>query len=235
MSAPLDDVGPPPVGASPRAPIECMEVLVAEDSRPLAEAMAYCLRRAGHAAELASDGEMALAALERGGTHLLVLDLGLPRVDGVEVLRRVRSRWPGLPVLVSSAREDVQDRLERLGLRGNAYVGKPFAVADFERTVAQLAWRFGLAAREAAALPLKQAERSLLDMLAVGDGGWVDDRQIASRLTAGGLGGAPSDVTRCIEGLRDTLRAHTPVRLVRVRGLGYGLIAADSGEATIRP
>jgi CheY-like chemotaxis protein len=206
---------------------ECMKVLVVEDSRPLAEAMAYCLRRAGHAVELAADGEVALAALERGGTQLLVLDLGLPGIDGIEVLRRVRARWPRLPVLVSSARDDAQQRLECHALYGDAYVGKPFAVADFERAVAQLAWRFGLAVREAAALPLEDSQRCLLVMLAMGGGAWVDDGQIASGLAAGGLPAAPPEVARCVEGLRQTLSARTPVRLVRVRGLGYGLIAAD--------
>ena len=208
-------------------PNEGLRVLVAEDSRPLAEAMAYCLRRAGHVVDIAADGEMALAALERVDTQLLVLDLGLPRVDGTEVLRRVRAHWPRLPVLVSSARENAQERLEYCGLRADAYVGKPFAVAHFERAVAQLAWRFGLAVREAAALPLEGAQRRLLGMLTTGDDGWVDDARIAKALAASGLADAPEDIARCIEGLRDTLLACTPVRLVRVRGLGYGLIAAD--------
>ena len=206
---------------------ERMKVLVAEDSRPLAEAIAYCLRRAGHVVELATDGEVALVALEHGDTNLLVLDLGLPRIDGIEVLRRVRKRWPRLPVLVSSARDDAKERLERHGLHGNAYLGKPFAIADFERAVAQLAWRFGLSVREAAALPLEDAQRRVLDMLASGDGGWVNDGQIASELVARGLSATPPEVARCIDGLRETLSARTPVRLVRVRGLGYGLVAAD--------
>lgn len=204
-----------------------MKVLIAEDSRAIAEAMAYCLRRHGHVVELAADGEAALAALRGDGVELLVLDLGLPKVDGAEVLRAARERSPRLPVLVSSARDDGQAHLARLGLSADAYVGKPFSVADFERIVAQLAWRFGLAEHEAAALPLADGERCLLKLLWIGEQGWIDAAEIARGLAAGGVAAAPDEIERCIEGLRDKLAERAPVRLVKVRGLGYGLVAAD--------
>lgn len=202
-----------------------MKVLVAEDTRALAEAMRYCLRKGGHEVEVASDGEEALAALEREAFGLLVLDLGLPKVDGIEVLRAARARRPGLPVLVSSAGEQTAERLAAHGLKADACLAKPFGIADFERVVATLAWRLDLAERETPALPLTDGERRLLALLSVGDGGWMETDQIARQLAAdGGSALAGDEVQRCIDGLRDKLAAGAPVRLVRVRGLGYGLM-----------
>jgi len=202
-----------------------MKVLLAEDTRALAEAMAYCLRRSGHTVELVGDGEQALRRLHED-TQLLVLDLGLPAVDGVQVLRAARDRRPTMPVLVSSASDNAAERLAAHGLRADACLAKPFGIADFERVVAELAWRFGLAEREAAALPLTESERRLLALLSVGQDGWLEAEQIARRMALDGNGLPPDEVQRCIDGLRDKLADGAPVRLVKVRGLGYGLMPA---------
>ena len=203
-----------------------MKVLVAEDTRALAEAMRYCLRKGGHEVEVASDGEEALAALEREAFGLLVLDLGLPKVDGIEVLRAARARRPGLPVLVSSAGEQTAERLAAHGLKADACLAKPFGIADFERVVAEVAWRHGLAEREAAALPLSEAERRLLALLSARGEAWMEADRIRHELAREQPALPPEEVQRCIDGLRDKLETGSPVRLVKVRGLGYGLMPA---------
>lgn len=203
-----------------------MKVLVAEDTRALAEAMRYCLRKGGHEVEVASDGEEALAALEREAFGLLVLDLGLPKVDGIEVLRAARARRPGLPVLVSSAGEQTAERLAAHGLKADACLAKPFGIADFERVVAEVAWRHGLAEREAAALPLTEAERRLLALLSARGEAWMEADRIRHELAREQPALPPEEVQRCIDGLRDKLETGSPVRLVKVRGLGYGLMPA---------
>lgn len=203
-----------------------MKVLVAEDTRALAEAMRYCLRKGGHEVEVASDGEEALAALEREAFGLLVLDLGLPKVDGIEVLRAARARRPGLPVLVSSAGEQTAERLAAHGLKADACLAKPFGIADFERVVAEVAWRHGLAEREAAALPLTEAERRLLALLSARGEAWMEADRIRHELAREQPVLPPEEVQRCIDGLRDKLETGSPVRLVKVRGLGYGLMPA---------
>lgn len=203
-----------------------MKVLVAEDTRALAEAMRYCLRKGGHEVEVASDGEEALAALERAAFGLLVLDLGLPKVDGIEVLRAARASRPELPVLVSSAGEQTSERLAAHGLKADACLAKPFGIADFERVVAEVAWRHGLAEREAAALPLTEAERRLLALLSARGEAWMEADRIRHELAREQPVLPPEEVQRCIDGLRDKLETGSPVRLVKVRGLGYGLMPA---------
>lgn len=215
----------PTDGAPTGRPSAGAKVLVAEDNTALAQALAYCLRKAGYSVALAPDGETALALLEQGDPQILVLDLGLPKVDGAAVLRRVRQRSPRLPVLVSSARDDAETRLAEHGLRGDAYIGKPFSIADFERVLLQLAWRCGLADRQVAELALSDVELRLFALFSAGPDEWLEVPDIARRLAAAGA--ASGDVDRCIEGLRDKLSARSPVRLIKVRGLGYGLVAAD--------
>lgn len=202
-----------------------LRILLAEDNPALGQALEYCLRKRGHAVDLATDGEAALRLLAQGGTQLLVLDLGLPKVDGATVLMQARQRNPRLPVLVSSARDDAEARLAEHGLRADACLAKPFSIAEFERVLLQLAWRSGLADREVEGLGLGEDERRVYALLSARSDQWLDAPEIACRLGEAGSAMAPREVELCIEALRDKLAAHSPVRLVKVRGLGYGLVA----------
>ncbi len=108
----------------------------------------------------------------------------------------------------------------------DACLAKPFGIADFERVVAEVAWRPGLAEREAAALPLTEAERRLLALLSAGGEAWMEADRIRHELAREQPVLPPEEVQRCIDGLRDKLETGSPVRLVKVRGLGYGLMPA---------
>ncbi|MCC7330796.1 MAG: response regulator transcription factor [Gammaproteobacteria bacterium] len=109
-----------------------MRILIAEDDPAIAAAISDALRRGGHAVDHVASGAQADAALSDGAHDLLVLDLGLPALDGSEVLQRLRQRGSGLPVLVITAREDLHERVRVLDLGADDYLVKPFALAEFE-------------------------------------------------------------------------------------------------------
>lgn len=104
-------------------------VLVVEDDRDIREVLRRYLERAGHAVLTTASGAEALRIVEDGGTDLVVLDLGLPDVDGLEVLRAVHPRGHP-PVLVLTARSETDDRIRGLSLGADDYVTKPFSPTE---------------------------------------------------------------------------------------------------------
>jgi two-component system OmpR family response regulator len=115
-----------------------MRVLVAEDDRPIAAALCASLRETGHTVDHVAGGAQADAALRDHAYDLVVLDLGLPTVDGSEVLARLRQRGDRMPVLVVTAREGLHERVRVLDLGADDYLVKPFALAELEARVRAL-------------------------------------------------------------------------------------------------
>lgn len=103
-----------------------MRILVVEDERDLADALARGLGRQGYAVDVAFDGEEALRAAEVNEYDLLVLDLNLPKVDGMEVCRRVRAAGSSVGILMLTARTGLGDRVEGLDQGADDYLVKPF-------------------------------------------------------------------------------------------------------------
>lgn len=103
-----------------------MRILLVEDDASLGEGIRTALRRAAFAVDWVHDGASALMAIGDGGLDLVVLDLGLPRMDGIEVVRRARARGDAVPILVLSARERAVDRTLGLDAGADDYLGKPF-------------------------------------------------------------------------------------------------------------
>lgn len=112
-----------------------MRVLLVEDDRMIGEALLQALRRQTYAADWVRDGEMALAALAAESYDLVLLDLGLPRRDGLAVLRSLRGMGSHIPVLVITARDAVADRVAGLDAGADDYVLKPF---DTEEMLARM-------------------------------------------------------------------------------------------------
>ena len=105
-------------------------VLLAEDDSAIADPLSRALQREGYEVDIATDGRTAMEIAEAGRADLLVLDLGLPGVDGLEVCRRLRSSGCGIPVLMLTARADEVDFVVGLDAGADDYVAKPFRLAE---------------------------------------------------------------------------------------------------------
>jgi two-component system response regulator TctD len=122
-----------------------MRLLLVEDHAELAEWVAKALRHAGYALDVLDRGDHADHALKSQAYDLVILDLSLPGLDGLEVLRRLRSRQKGAPtpVLVLTARGTTDDRVKGLNLGADDYLPKPFELAELEARIKALLRRSG--------------------------------------------------------------------------------------------
>lgn len=214
-----------------------MRVLVVEDDRLLSEGLVSMLTRAGHAVEHTESGLEADARLTSDTFHLVVLDVGLPDINGFEVLRRLRNRQSSAKVLVLTARDAVDDRVRGLDLGADDYLTKPFSVAEFEARVRALLrrmtgatqWSVGALSVDAAAkrvrvqgkpVDLTPREWALLELLLTRPGRVLSKEQIAESLFA-----VDEQVTlNAIEVHVSRLRAKIEpagVHIRTVRGFGY--------------
>jgi DNA-binding response OmpR family regulator len=105
-------------------------VLLAEDDASISDPLARALRREGYDVDVSADGPGTLGRALAGGIDLIVLDLGLPELDGLEVCRRLRSEGRATPVLVLTARADEVDTVIGLDAGADDYVTKPFRLAE---------------------------------------------------------------------------------------------------------
>jgi DNA-binding response OmpR family regulator len=105
-------------------------LLVVEDDPTIAEPLARALRRDGYDVDVHGDGASALARARRGDVDMVVLDLGLPDIDGMDVCRRLRAESRGLPILMLTARADELDTVIGLDAGADDYVTKPFRLAE---------------------------------------------------------------------------------------------------------
>jgi two-component system response regulator MprA len=106
------------------------QVLVVDDEPPMRAALARALDLSGFAVELAADGEQGLTLADEACPDLIVLDLMMPRVDGLEVCRVLRDRGDETPILILTARDEVADRVEGLEAGADDYLVKPFALEE---------------------------------------------------------------------------------------------------------
>lgn len=112
-----------------------MKILVVEDEQDLLEAISDGLRIDGYAVETCDNGEDAYALLYVENYDLVILDLNLPKMDGLEVLASIRKEKPELKVLILSARSSVEDKVIGLDSGANDYLVKPFAFAELEARI----------------------------------------------------------------------------------------------------
>lgn len=118
-----------------------MHILFVEDDPAIADSVSRALKLHGHAVDWTNKGEPVTMSLEQEPYDLLILDIGLPGIDGFEVLRRLRSRQNAIPVLILTARDAVDDRVHGLELGADDYLVKPFAVPELLARVRALARR----------------------------------------------------------------------------------------------
>ena len=119
-----------------------MRILIAEDDQVLADGLLRSLRAAGAAVDhVASGTEADAALLTNNEFDLLILDLGLPKMHGLEVLRKLRGRGSSLPVLILTAADAVEERVKGLDYGADDYMAKPFSLQELEARVRALARR----------------------------------------------------------------------------------------------
>jgi DNA-binding response OmpR family regulator len=106
------------------------KILIVDDEQPIIDVLTYNLKRAQYAVVVAWDGEQALALALREQPDLIILDLMLPKLDGVEVCRALRSRGCEIPIIMLTARDEEIDRVLGLELGADDYVVKPFSVRE---------------------------------------------------------------------------------------------------------
>lgn len=224
-----------------------MRILVVEDEPDLGDAVLRHLRRQGYAVDWQRDGQSAQDVLSYQHYELIVLDIGLPRKDGFAVLRWLRDQGNRTPVLMLTARSNIEDRVGALDVGADDYLSKPFDLREFDARCRALLRRtqgvasgtttigelvFDRGAKQAklggVPLPLPNREYRLLEILIGNVGRVVRKDEIASQLfdfdAEGGSNAIELYIGRLRRKLGDTVRIRT------VRGVGYIAEAADSGD-----
>lgn len=107
-----------------------MRILLAEDERSLARAIVALLKKNNYSADAVHDGIEALEYLKSGNYDALILDIMMPRMDGLEVLRRLRAERNPIPILLLTAKSEIEDKVTGLDSGANDYLTKPFSTAE---------------------------------------------------------------------------------------------------------
>jgi len=118
-----------------------MRILLVEDDPQIGSAIASALEDAGMAADWVTDGSAALASVDAGAFELMLLDIGLPKKDGLSVLKQVRQKKYSIPVIMITARDAVEDRIAGLDLGADDYLVKPFLIDELMARIRAVARR----------------------------------------------------------------------------------------------
>lgn len=221
-----------------------MRITVVEDNKSVAQGIAYRLEDAGHAVDQIADGAQADAMLRGDWGDLLILDVTLPGLTGLEILRRLRARADTRPVILLTALSDTTDRVAGLDAGADDYLVKPFEMAELEARVRALSRRsdrpiraeltFGplrldpaarTASTEDGPLDLPRRELALLEALIRADGRIVSRADLIAQVYGTGADVEDSAVEAHISRLRKRLKPLGCAIKVQ-RGLGYRLEAA---------
>ncbi len=220
-----------------------MRILVVEDSLRLQRSLGTALRKSGYAVDLAGDGEEGLWQAESHQYDVIVLDIMLPKLDGLAVLERLRRRGSKVHVLVLTARDAISDRVQGLQAGADDYLVKPFALEEFLARVQALCRRaygtkqnilvagdlevdiLGRTVRRAGQpVELTAREYLLLEYLACRRGQVVSRGEIEDHIYDGQVDPMSNVVDSAICSLRKKLNGASAASLIHTRrGLGYVL------------
>jgi DNA-binding response OmpR family regulator len=220
-------------------------VLLAEDDPSISEPLARALRREGYEVGVSADGPSTIEAASAGGVDLILLDLGLPKLDGLEVCRQIRSAGHTIPVLILTARADEVDTVIGLDAGADDYVTKPFRLAELLARVRALlrrgatesrivqGVRIDADARRAwqgeAEIDLTSKEFDLLSLLVAEAGKVVTREQIMRQVWDSKWWGSTKTLDMHVSWLRRKLGddAHSPRFITTVRGVGFRFERGD--------
>lgn len=216
-----------------------MKILLIEDDAVLADGLTHTLSKSGYAVTCATAGNYALQLLQAEGFDLIVLDLGLPDMDGLELLRQIRHRKIPLPILILTARDGINDRIVGIEQGADDYMAKPFELRELEARIHALirrcyggfsnnivVGRLGLDTQNhqvlADGLPilLTAREYGVLEILLMQAGKVVSKDRIAQRLAVDGDALADNAIEVYVHRLRKRLEPFGAV-IKTIRGLGY--------------
>ncbi|MEK6593329.1 MAG: response regulator [Pseudomonadota bacterium] len=223
-----------------------MRILIIEDDPVLADGLTRSLRQSDYAIDCVSDGSEADHVLLAQNYDLVILDLGLPKLDGFEVLRRLRRRGSKTPVLILTARDALDERVKGLDLGADDYLTKPFDLPELEARVRALIRRgqsggssvlhhgvlsLDTVGRRAmlndAPVELSARELGVLEVLMLRSGRVVNKEQLAEQLYGWEEEVGANAIEVYVHRLRRKLEP-AGVVIRTIRGLGYLLEKAPN-------
>ena len=219
-----------------------MRLLLIEDEPTLRESVAKKLRRSGYETDDCGDGETALELLAAERYDLVLLDLNLPKVNGMTVLRTLRRTDLETPVLILSARSEISDKVEGLDAGANDYLSKPFHLAELEARIRSLTrrqfiqrdiclkcgrlvydTRTRIASVDGAPVALTRKETGVLEYLMLHEGRPVSQEELIEHVWDGSVDSFSNSIRVHISALRRKLRA----------ALGYDPVVNRVGEGYV--
>ena len=220
-----------------------MKILLVEDDLMIGDALQYSLNKANYAVDWVKDGCSALLSAKTQHYDAVLLDLGLPKVDGLEVLRTLRKSGNTTPVLIVSARDAVATRIDALDLGADDYVLKPFDMDELSARIRAVVRRksghansilqngnlsLNLSTREATvddiAVRLSAREYALLEALLIRPGAILSRQDLEDRVYQSAVEVESNAIEFLIHGLRKKIGAHL---IKNVRGLGWTISKKD--------
>jgi two-component system OmpR family response regulator len=224
-----------------------VRILLVEDDVMLAEAIARALTQSAHTVDSARSGDEADRALLANKYDLVLLDIGLPQIDGFEVLRRLRQRRSSVPVLMMTVRESLEDRVAGLDLGADDYLAKPFHLSELEARVRALIRRaHGSGSSELVHGPLRldmsgrrlycnglplelsARETAVIELLLLKEGKVVTKQQIVDHLYGWEDASNSNSIEVFVYRLRRKLE-DSGVTIRTVRGMGYLIEKPNAG------
>ena len=222
-----------------------MRLLLAEDEVELAKALGVILRHNNYSVDTVHNGEDALCYLENGDYDGAILDIMMPKLDGLSVLKRVRAAGNGIPVLILTAKSEIDDRVEGLDAGADDYLTKPFAMkellarvramlrrrtesADVKLTFADITLEISTSMLSCGAneLRLTNKEFQMLEMLIEADGGIISVEKFMDKIWGYDSETEQNVVWVYVSYLRRKLESlGSSVRIAAHRNLGYSLEA----------
>lgn len=226
--------------------LRIMRILVVEDNAELAQWLVRTLRKEQYTVDWIGNGADADFALQCEKYNLVILDLALPKLDGKEILRRLRARQDPTPVLVLTANNTIQSRVSELDQGADDYMAKPFEIAELEARIRVLIRRscgqstpllacgdlsyntntreFRISERSVALTP---RERAVLEMLIRQPGRSVTKQALAQSLFSLDEEASTDAIEIYVHRLRKKLE-HSSAKVITLRGLGYLLRPAGN-------
>lgn len=222
-----------------------MRIVVIEDNISVAKGICYHLQDAGHAVDMVHDGVQADGFLRDDGADMIVLDINLPGMDGLSILRSMRDRGDQRPVLMLTAQADTCDKVEGLDAGADDYLAKPFEMAEFGARIRALSRRvtdqstphrnvgrlyFDVAARMVSSpdgpVEIPRREVAVFERLLMAEGRIVSKQGLLDSLYGTGADMDESVVEVYVSRLRKRLQPYGIAITVK-RGMGYQMQATQ--------